>query len=124
VKVTVFVLNEAGEPHFRTIEHLNADKLIEFAKKKEPLARERGANDMVQTVTAFGQLLVEAVNTGEHLDVSMAVMNLVMSTWLLDSLYFGVTADTYHKSAFEFIVAHDGAVIHKRVPATEGEAKR
>lgn len=31
MKVTTLVLNSAGEPHFRSEEQFNTDKLLEFA---------------------------------------------------------------------------------------------
>jgi len=119
MKVTTLILNTKGEPHFESVDHLNTEQLVSFAKDREQLAREKGAEWTMGAVTFFGSELVKAVNTGEHKDVSMAVTNMVMAAWLLDSLYCGVTVDQYRESDFRFVVADNGAVAHTRLPAAK-----
>lgn len=71
----------------------------------------------------FGGEVVKAVNTGEHDDVSKAIIQMLMATWLFDSLYCGITAAHYLESDMEFTIAADSAVAHKRVSITTNKAR-
>ncbi|ALZ70334.1 hypothetical protein BRN52_01315 [Xanthomonas oryzae pv. oryzae] len=65
----------------------------------------------------FGGEVVKAVNTGEHDDVTKAIIQMLMAAWLFDSLYCGLTAAHYLESDMKFTIAADGAVAHTRVDA-------
>lgn len=119
MKVTTLVLNPQGEPHFKATDHLDLDYLFEFAKERKELAQENGADWTMGAVTFYGTELIKAVNGGEHRDVTVAITNMVMATWLYDSIFLGATVEQYRKSSFEFVVANDGSVAHTRVPAGE-----
>ncbi|RQH09592.1 hypothetical protein [Paraburkholderia dinghuensis] len=118
MKITTLVLNVKGEPHFEAVDHLDIDELLTVAKERVQIARDKGVDWTMGAVTFFGGELVKAVNTGEHRDVTKAIIQMVMAAWLLDSLYFGITEIQYRESEFRFVVANDGAVSHTRVPAT------
>lgn len=117
MNVTTLVLNESGEPHFKSEDKFNLDELFKIANGREQLSRDNGADWTAGAVTFFGGEVVKAVNTGEHADVTKAIIQMLMATWLVDSLYFGVTADQYRESAMKFTIAANGAVAHTRVPA-------
>lgn len=116
MKVTTLVLNSDGEPHFQSKDQFNIAALIEIAKDREKNARDKGADWTAGAVSFFGREVVNAVNTGEHDDVSKAIIQMLMATWLFDSLYCGVTTAHYIESDMEFTIAADGAVAHTRTP--------
>lgn len=116
MEVAVLVLNAKGEPHFKTTQYLKADTLMAFAKDREQLVRKEGADWTTGLISFYGQELVKAVKVGENKDVDMAVMNMVMAAWLFDSVFCGITADTYRRPKFEFVITDDGIVSHKRIP--------
>lgn len=116
MKVTTLVLNAAGEPHFQGEDKFDIGQLFAIAKSREQVSRDHGADWTAGAVTFFGGEVVKAVNTGEHKDVTKAIVEMLMATWLLDSLYFGVTAAQYRKSDMKFTIAADSTVAHTRVP--------
>lgn len=116
MKVTTLVLNKIGEPHFRSEDQFNIEELFEIAKPREQIFRSRGAELTAGAVTYFGSEVIKAVDSGEHNDVTKAIIQLLMATWLFDSLYSGVTAALYLKSDMEFTIAADNTVVHTRVP--------
>ncbi len=117
MNVTTLVLNTEGEPHFKSEDQFDIEKLIEVAKEREQNAREKGSEWTAGAVSFFGGEVVKAVNTGEHNDVSKAIIQMLMAAWLFDSLYCGLTTTNYHKSDMIFTIAADGAVAHTRVDA-------
>ena len=119
MKVTTLVLNADGEPHFQGEDHFKVEHLIEIAKERESTAREKGAEWTAGAVSFFGKEVVTAVNTGENDDVSKAITNMLMASWLFDSLYCGITAAHYLTSDMKFTIGLDGTVAHTRVPATQ-----
>lgn len=123
MKITTLVLNADGEPHFRGEDQFNIEKLFEIAKTREQNARERGAEWTAGAISFFGGEVVKAVNTGEHDDVSKAIIDMLMSSWLFDSLYCGITFAHYLESGMEFTIAADSTVVHTRVPNTTNKAQ-
>lgn len=117
MKVTTLVLNAKGDPHFQSEDQFDIAALIEIAKARENNARDMGADWTAGAVTFFGREVVNAVNTGEHRDVSKAIIQMLMATWLFDSLYCGITTTHYIESDMKFTIAADGTVAHTRVPA-------
>lgn len=120
MKITTLVLNADGEPHFQSEDQFDIEYLFEITKTREQNAREQGAEWTAGAVTFFGGEVVKAVNTGEHNDVSKAIIKMLMATWLFDSLYCGITAAHYLESDMEFTIAADSAVAHKRVLSPTG----
>ena len=45
-------------------------------------------------------------------------INMLMATWLFDSLFCGITKAQYLESDMQFIISHDGVVTHKRVSSS------
>lgn len=123
MKVMTLVLNADGELHFQSEDQFNIEKLFEITKTREQISRDKGAEWTAGAVSFFGGEVVKAVNTGEHDDVSKAVIQMLMAAWLFDSLYCGVTAAHYLESDMKFTIAADGAVVHTRVPVTMSKAR-
>ena len=117
MNVTTLVLNANGEPHFKSEDQFDIENLFEIAKTREQNARDKGAEWTAGAVSFFGSEVVKAVNTGEHNDVSKAIIQMFMAAWLFDSLYCGITANHYLESDMKFTIAADGAVAHTRVDA-------
>ena len=117
MNVTTLVLNSDGEPHFKSEDQFDIENLFEISKSREQNARDKGAEWTAGAVSFFGSEVVKAVNTGEHKDVSKAIIQMLMAAWLFDSLYCGITATHYLESDMKFTIAADGAVAHTRVDA-------
>lgn len=92
MNVTTLVLNADGEPHFKSEDQFDIENLFETAKASEQNARDKGAEWTAGAVSFFGSEVVRAVNTGEHNDVSKAIIQMLMAAWLFDSLYCDITA--------------------------------
>ncbi|SDP88786.1 hypothetical protein [Acidovorax cattleyae] len=122
MKVTTLVLNTNGEPHFQSEDQFDVENLFEISKSREQSARDMGSEWTAGAVSFFGGEVVKAVNTGEHADVSKAIIQMLMATWLFDSLYCGITANTYRESDMKFTITPDGAVSHTRIP-TQNKAR-
>ena len=120
MKITTLVLNVDGEPHFQSEDQFNLENLFAIAKTREQNAHEKGAKWTAGAVSFFGGEVVKAVNTGEHDDVSKAIMEMLMVTWLFDSLYCGITAAHYLESDMEFTITADGTVTHTRIALPVG----
>lgn len=115
MNVTTLVLNAEGEPHFKSEDEFDIKNLIEIAKEREQNVREKGAEWAAGAVSFFGGEVVKAVNTGEHDDVTKAIIEMLMAAWLFDSLYCNLTATHYLESHMKFTIAADGAVAQTRV---------
>lgn len=118
MKVRTLILNADGDPHFQSEDDINVESLIEIAKPREDMAREKGADWTAGAISFFGSEIVKAVNTGEHDDVTKAIFQMLMATWLFDSLYCGISVAHYRQSELQFTITSDGVVAHTRVPAT------
>lgn len=115
MKVKTLVLNAEGEPHFQSEDQFNIENLFEIAKSSEQICRDHGAKFTAGAVSFYGGELIKAVNTGEHADVSKAIMEILQAAWLFDSLFDGVTNAQYLESDMKFTIADNGTVVHTRV---------
>jgi hypothetical protein len=115
MEITTLVLNANGEPHFQSEDHLNIENLFAIAKAREQISRDSGAEWTAAAVSFFGGEVIKAVNTGEDDDVSKAIFQMLMASWLFDSMYCGITVANYLESDMEFTIAADGTVAHSRV---------
>lgn len=119
MKVTTLVLNVEGEPHFESEDKINLENLFEVAKSKKENARSNGEEWTRGAISFFGSEVVTAVNTGEHKDVTKAIYELVLVTWVYEEMYLGAKTDTFHKSDLHFTITNEGVVLQKRVPPTQ-----
>lgn len=117
MKVITLVLNADGEPHFQSEDQINFKNLMEAAKSHESISRDKGSEWTAGAVSFFGSEVVKAVNTGEDKDVTKAIFQMLMASWLFDSLYCGLTAAHYLESAMKFTITADGVVQYARIPA-------
>lgn len=117
MKVSTLVLNADGELHFKSEDQFDIKNLIQIAKKSEQNARERGAEWTAGAVSFFGSEVVKAVDTGEHDDVTKAIFQMLMASWVFDSLYSGLTEKHYLESDMQFIITTGGVVTQKRIDA-------
>ena len=118
MKVKTLILNADGDPHFQSEDNITVELLIELAKSREDMAREKGADWTAGAVSFFGSEIVKEVNTGEHDDVTKAIYSMLMAAWLFDSMYCGISAAHYCQSELQFTITSDGVVVYNRVPAT------
>lgn len=117
MKVTTLVLNAAGEPHFRSEEQINIENLFEVAKSRAQGVRDMGAEMSVGAISFYGGEVLKAVDTGEHSDLSKAVISMLLASWLFDSVHGGLSTDKYLESDMEYTITSDGIVVHTRVQA-------
>ena len=92
--------------------------MFELAKAKKQNARIKGEEWTRGAISFFGSEVVTAVNTGENKDVTKAVIELVLVTWVYEEMYLGATTDTFRKSDLNFTITNDGIVMQTRVPHT------
>lgn len=117
VKITTLVLNAEGDPHFKSEDSINIENLIQISKKNEQNAREKGNEWTAGAISFFGTQLVNAVDSGESDDVSKAVIQMVMASWIHDSIFCGVQAKDYLESDIKYTVTHNGVVAMTRIPS-------
>ena len=114
MKIHTVVLNEDGSPNFEGEDQFNIDELFKFAQSREQLSRDNGKEWAAGAVSFFGGGVLQAVKAGEHNEIAKAIIKLVVSTWLYESLYCGITKDDYRSSALKFSITHDGMVTYTR----------
>lgn len=114
MKIHTIVLNEDGSQNFEGEDQFDIDELFKLAKSREQLSLNNGKEWTAGAVPFFGGEVVKAVDSGDHQDVTRAIIKLVMSTWLYESLYCGITAADYRGSDMQFSITHDGMVTYTR----------
>jgi hypothetical protein len=119
MKVSTLVINSAGDLHFKSEDEFDIKSLMDIAKSREQSARSKGADWTAGAVSFFGGDVVKAVNTGEHSDLTKAIIQMLMAAWVFDSLYCGITAAQYLESDMQFTITADGAVVHTRVDSRQ-----
>lgn len=119
MKIHTIVLDEDGSRNFEGEDQFNIEELFKFAQSREQLSRDNGKEWTAGAVPFFGGEVVKAVDSGEHQDITRAIIKLVMSTWLYESLYCGITADDYRVSDMQFSISHDGMVTYTRNSYTQ-----
>lgn len=93
-------------------------RLMIMAEPREQEARRRGRAWTAGAVPFFAQELIEATRANKPTkEVEMQAANAAMAAWLCDSIYDGVTADSFAKSDIVFTLLSNGAVKYDRVPA-------
>lgn len=122
MKVTTLVLNADDEPHFQGEDQIDLKNLFEVAKSKKQNARDKGEEWTRGAISAFGSRVVTAVNTGENEDVTMAIIDLLLVTWIYEEMYLGATTDSFSKSDLHFTITNDGIVAQTRVPPTASDS--
>lgn len=114
MKVIVLVLNEDGDPHFKSEEDFRFDGLLEIAKEKEPMARDYGAEWTKDAITFFGAQVLKAVNQGENRELTEATIQMVIASLLFDSIFCAVCTDDFRHSELNYTIYANGVVAYTR----------
>jgi hypothetical protein len=123
MKVTTLVLNANDEPHFQGEDQIDLQNLFEVAKSKKQNARDKGEEWTRGAISFFGSKVVTAVNTGENKDVTQAIVELLLVTWVYEEMYLGATTDSFSKSDLHFTITNDGIVAQTKIPPTASDAR-
>ena len=119
MKITTLVLNAEGEPHFQGEDEINLDNLFELASSRKQTARDKGEEWTRGAISFFGSEVVTAVNTGEHKDVTKAIYEMLLVTWVYEEMYLGATTASFQKSDLNFTITNDGIVVQTKFPRLE-----
>lgn len=96
---------------------INAEAMIEFAKEREPLMREKGKTFAQGAVPFWCEELVKAVEADDEKKIEYAAINSAMTAWLADSIYSGLTEREFLASDLYFTLEPTGMVLYTRKPA-------
>lgn len=115
MKVTTLVLNAEGDPHFEAEDHIDLVNLFEIAEIKKQNIHDKGEEFVRGAVSHYGSEVVSAVNTGEYEDVTKAIIQLVLVTWIYEELYLGSTRASFQDKDLKYTITQDGIVMHTKV---------
>ncbi|EDT5719915.1 hypothetical protein GLZ14_20600 [Salmonella enterica] len=96
---------------------VNAEAMIEFAKERAPMMREKGKTFAQGAVPFWCGELVKAVEAGDEEKIEYAAINSAMTAWLADSIYSGLTEREFLASDLYFTLEPTGMVVYTRKPA-------
>ena|ERR1035437_10161836 len=118
------VLDDSFTPIFVAQTEIDALSLMTTAESREAFAREKGQAFTAGAIPYFGQELIKCMQAGKHGDsIENEAIQVAMVAWLHDSIYGGVTAESFVKSDLEFTMTLDGIVKYDRYPSRPMEAK-
>jgi len=114
------VLDDNWERIFEADTRINAERLIQIARSREPLARRKGMEWTAGAVPFFGTELIRAMKAEElGPAIDDAAIQVAMAAWLLDSIYGGLDAHTFMGCTLQFTMLPGGAVEYTRLPARQ-----
>lgn len=112
------MLDDNWERIFEADTRINAERLIQIARSREPLARRKGMEWTAGAVPFFGTELIRAMKAEElGPAIDDAAIQVAMAAWLLDSIYGGLDANTFMGCTLQFTMLPGGAVEYTRLPA-------
>lgn len=96
---------------------INAAPIIEFAKEREQLIREKGKAFAQGAVPFWCGELVKAAKADDREALEYAAINSAMAAWLSDSIYDDLTENQFLASDLNFTLQPTGMVVYTRSPA-------
>lgn len=96
---------------------INAKAMVEFAKEREPMMREKGKTFAQGAVPFWCTELVKAAEADDQEKLEYAAINSAMAAWLADSIYSGLTEREFLASDLYFTLEPTGMVLYTRKPA-------
>lgn len=117
--ISVYTMNEALQKKLVGQTQIDPLRLMIMAEPREQEARRRGRVWTAGAVPFFAQELITATKANKpSKEVEMQAANAAMAAWLCDSIYDGVTAESFAQSDIVFTLLSNGAVKYDRIPAT------
>ena len=115
--IKVSVVDTFWNPVFTAQTEINPVALMVVAEQREEMAREKGVDWIHGAITFFGQELVKVMSTmQENKTIEKAALELAQVTWLFDSIFCGLSAESFVQSDLQFTVTPDGIVKYDRIP--------
>lgn len=114
VKMRVFDESQEEVVYYQT--EINASGLVQVAKEREPMMREKGKAFTQGAVPFFGEQFIKAVQADDEVEIKKCAMQAAMAAWLADSIYGGVGEDIFKACDLEFNLHPTGMVIYNRIP--------
>lgn len=115
--VNVKIKNENLETVVEYQTEINAAPIIEFAKEREEMIREKGKTFAQGAVPFWCNELAKAADSNDKEALEYAAINTAMAAWLADSIYGDLTEDQFLASDLNFALQPTGMVVYTRSPA-------
>ncbi|MBC7622325.1 MAG: hypothetical protein H7232_02945 [Aeromicrobium sp.] len=116
--IDIQLLDKSRKVICKQIADMDALKLMVVSEKAEALVLKLGAEKSRQFIAVSCIELGEAIQDQLPEEVvSARVCNAVMFTWLYESIYCGLTADTFITSDLKFRIFADGGAEYGRESA-------
>ena len=118
MRIETLAVDDTGQLVFQGQTEVDALNLMVMAETRESLVRSKGRAFTAGAIPFFGAQLVEAARSGKgQREVEKAALDVALAAWLVDSIYDGVTAETFMNSDLRFTMFPGGAVKYDRIPA-------
>lgn len=110
--INITVLDDAFSPVFKYQTEINQLNLMIIAESREKMVKEKGAEWTAGGVTFCGKQLVEKFNASnkKNPDLQKEATETAMALWLFQSIYCGVTAESFMKTNLDLRISPDGTV--------------
>ncbi|HBU3503367.1 TPA: hypothetical protein MCW43_004971 [Klebsiella pneumoniae] len=115
INVKVNNINLETVIEYQTV--VDAEAMIEIAKEREPMMREKGKTFAQGSVPYWCGELVKAVQAGDEERIEYSAINSAMTAWLADSIYSGLTENEFLASDLYFTLEPTGMVRYTRKTA-------
>jgi hypothetical protein len=115
--IKTIVLDDAMQQVFAGQVEVDPLAMMIIAEDKEDEAKRNGADWTSGAIPFFGQELVNALRDGKSTEqINMQAVNVAMFAWLMDSIFDGVTAESFIQTDLVFTIIPGGVVKYDRVP--------
>ena len=109
------ILDNSFRPIFDAETEIDALRLMITAESREAFALEKGEKFTAGAIPFFGQALIKDMQSGKRGDaIDLAAVNVALVAWLHDSIYGGVSAESFVKCDLEFTMTQEGIVKYDR----------
>jgi hypothetical protein len=110
MKVETLVLGHDAMPHFRSREEFNFDEIKNIVFARLENLQDKSESWVKDGIPAFGSQIVEAVNNGEHIDVSRTIAQLIVWIIIYEVKFLAINPDIYKKTNVKLTISQNGLV--------------
>lgn len=120
MNIFIKFLNESGSIKLEFSCKMDAPALIAMSSSRVAAFKLHGREYAEGSIPFFAKELISASEGKNASDdeVYRQAANIVMTAWLTDSIYDGVTEEQFINSNLSFVYSSDGAVKYDRIPIT------
>jgi len=118
MQINTTIYGEDGTVSFRNVRSIDALMLTIAAESREKEARKGGASFTQAGINTFALELINQVKSSEPKKaLEMTITNMALMTWLFESLYCGVTTETFIGLDLTYTIYPGGIVQLDKAPA-------